>query len=119
MRWKWKAIYFDGTRLKKPSEKKPFLGDLDKSQVAFFIVKKGLKSFALDLRTGTFYQGKKIIGFFNLNGDKPEFFCVRRVQQHYPRGKNEKIVFGFKTGQIFPKLIVEENGDFSLEDMGG
>lgn len=110
-RWHWTAKYRDGTVKKQPKGDAPFLGDLDKSQVAFFIVRRFLKSFSLDVENGEFKEGKKTIAFTNA---KPEqFYCVRRITvDNLGHVSNRKIIFGYEQGI---KLVIDESGSWFWE----
>lgn len=112
-KWKWTAKYEDGTVIKQPPEIEPFLGDLDCRKVVFFSLKKGLKQFSLDLRTVEFKKNNNLLYKVNLNGNRPELFCVRRVTvDSLGHTINRKIVFGLLAGE---KIIIEESGNWNWE----
>lgn len=108
--WKWRAKLKDGSIVKQPRQpQEPFLGNLDVKEVAYFSIRKGLKSFSLDVKSGCFYQGKDLI---KLHTEGKDFKAVKRSIIHSDGGSTKTfLIFGYKD----ISLVISDNGNFEWE----
>ena len=112
MSWHWIAKHKDGRIFKQPKDRQAaFLADLDLEGIVIFSLRKGFKTFTVDLTEGAFYKGKRIIKEFNPKR-KWSLLPCKRTLVHQDGSQESWSVISIKSGRTHIELVIDKKGKY-------